>query len=61
MDEIKDIMMLASRWDYQIYINKKGKVELWFGDRKITTRKNIQTATKFIKSITKEAERLEWQ
>ena len=61
MDEIKDLMMLSSRWNYQIYINQKGKVELWFGDQKITTRKNIQTATKFIKLITKEAERLEWQ
>ena len=61
MDEIKYLMTLAGHWDYQIYINQKGKVELWFGDQKITTRKNIQTATKFIKSITKEAERLEWQ
>ena len=61
MDEIKYLMMLSDYWDYQIYINKKGKVELWFGDQKITTRKNIQTATKFINSTTKEAERLEWQ
>ena len=61
MDEIKYLMMLSDHWDYQIYINKKGKVELWFGDQKITTRKNIQAATKFIKLITKEAERLEWQ